>query len=57
MVNTYLRHKQIGTSIYPEVRQTFTYKELRDDFEAVSSAFTGNYLINLKKQIIKFQHE
>ena len=42
MVNTYLRHKQIGTSIYPEVRQTFTYKELRDDFEAVSSAFTGN---------------
>ena len=42
VVNTYLRHKQRGTSIYPEVRQTFTYKELRDDFEAVSSAFTGN---------------
>lgn len=42
VVNTYLRHKQIGTSIYPEVRQSFTYKELRYNFEAVLSAFTGD---------------
>lgn len=41
VVNTYLRHKQIGTTIYPEVRQNFTDKRLRYDFEAVSSAFTG----------------
>lgn len=40
--NTYLRHQQIGDNIYPEVRQTFTSKELKFGFDPIIEGFTEN---------------
>lgn len=45
VVNTYLRHKQIGTTIYPEVRQTITNKELNFDFDVMLRNFTGEKFV------------
>ncbi|MGY6772290.1 hypothetical protein [Gallibacterium sp. ZY190522] len=39
--NRYLRHQQIGDRIYPTVRQTFTEKQLRYDFNPMLSGYTG----------------
>ncbi|WP_235686194.1 hypothetical protein [Glaesserella parasuis] len=39
--NRYLRHQQIGDRIHPTVRQTFTEKQLRYDFNPMLSGYTG----------------
>uniref|UniRef100_A0AAU8B4Q0 Capsid protein n=1 Tax=Dulem virus 52 TaxID=3145763 RepID=A0AAU8B4Q0_9VIRU len=39
--NRYLRHQQIGDIIHPTVRQTFTEKQLRYDFNPMISGYTG----------------
>ncbi|MGX2949142.1 hypothetical protein [Frederiksenia canicola] len=39
--NHYLRHQQIGERIHPTVRQTFTEKQLRYDFNPMISGYTG----------------
>lgn len=40
--NHYLRHKQIGDTIYPEVRQTIIEKQLSYDFEPIIKGDTGS---------------
>lgn len=39
--NRYLRHQQIGDRIHSTVRQTFTEKQLRYDFNPMISGYTG----------------